>query len=274
MIEFRAIPKLRVMPRLGWFPDPPSSADWQLSSTILATTGTIVSEVDLSPYFKAVSDQFQFSSCTANAIADSWEAQTIMAKVATGTAITVAVANTPDLSRMFCWWNGRNAMYPSQTNRDTGCYLRLVMDSVARFGLCTEVRWPYTAENVSRRPSLMAYREAAQHRCDAFYAISEIGPERIQLLLRALSNRKAIAFGTTIDKAFFGLEPVDVWTQTGETVGGHAMAIVGYSLARHAFKVRNSWSEYWCDGGYCWISEAHMQSVAAGSFWIPTRGVL
>ena len=39
----------------------------------------------------------------------------------------------------------------------------------------------------------------------------------------------------------------------GEADAGHAMVFVGYDERRQAFRVQNSWGEYWSDGGYGWI---------------------
>jgi C1A family cysteine protease len=274
MIEFTNVPKLKVYPRMGWYADPSNTKDWQLGSTVFATAGTISAESDLSIYFRPISDQMQFASCTANATVDCWEAQTVMTKIASGMTLPSAISSTPDLSRMFAWWNGRNAMQPVQTNKDAGCYNRLVMDSVARFGIPTEETWPYITQNVTRRPSLKSYREARMHTCEAYYSIGDKGPDRIQLIIRALSNKRPVVFGTLVDDAFFNLETGTIWALNGDIVGGHAMVVVGHSLEMKAFKIRNSWSEYWGEAGYCWISEEHMQSEYCSSFWVPSRNLL
>ena len=39
----------------------------------------------------------------------------------------------------------------------------------------------------------------------------------------------------------------------GAVVGGHAVLLVGYSVARRAWRVRNSWGAAWGEGGYAWL---------------------
>jgi hypothetical protein len=268
MIEYRNAPVVRVAPRFGWMPDPASDRDWLFGATPLAVKTEIAHDCDLRMYFRPISDQMQWGSCTANAVCDAWEAHCAMKKADSGMSVSDAVNATPDFSRMFAWWNGRNAMDPPQTRYDTGCYNRLVVDSLVRFGVPTESTWPYTAANVTRRPSLTAYREANRYKAVEFYGIPEYGPARVELLLRALSARRPVIFGCAIDNAFFHYAPGQVWTKTGATIGGHAMVLVGYSLQKKAFLVRNSWSVYWGDSGHCWIAEEFISSSSASSFWV------
>lgn len=266
MIELHNVAKVRIAPRFGWTPDICSESDWQLNKTSVASQN-ICKEVDLTAYFRPISDQMQWSSCTANAVCDVWEAHRAIEFADRGVGVTDAVSSVPDFSRMFAWWNGRNAMDPPQGRYDTGCYNRLVVDSIARFGVPTEAAWPYIAANVTRRPSLLAYKEAVNYRGNSYYAIGEVGPARIEMLCRALTARRPVVFGCWIDNSFMKYQRGTIWQRTGVAVGGHAMAIVGYSLSRKAFKVRNSWSTYWGEDGYCWISEAHMSSDECNSFW-------
>lgn len=261
----------------GWEPDPPEdieNKDWQLSSS-LSGDGVVQDEMDISAYFRPVSDQMAFPSCAANACVDVWESAIIVDKVKAGMGLEEAVASTPDLSRMFAWWYGRNAMDPCQSaNPASGCFLRLIMDTLARFGAPREATWPYTAEFVTRRPTIRAQREAFVNRSDAFYTIGERGDKLFELLRLALAERRSIAFGTKVGaelKVYRGgvLEP------PATSIGGHAMAIVGWSTSLNAFKVRNSWSKAWGIEGHCWLSKKYICDYSeTGAFWVVTKGML
>lgn len=47
--------------------------------------------------------------------------------------------------------------------------------------------------------------------------------------------------------------------EQGMDVGGHAYLIVGYSKARRAYKVMNSWGPAWGKNGFAWIREEHFE---------------
>lgn len=67
-------------------------------------------------------------------------------------------------------------------------------------------------------------------------------------------QRKVLPMQIYLDYSFFDYQAGQVWTpQDSNTVGGHAMCIVGYDDAKQAFKVRNSWGPYWGEDGYVWI---------------------
>jgi hypothetical protein len=48
---------------------------------------------------------------------------------------------------------------------------------------------------------------------------------------------------------------------TGPGVGGHAYLIVGYSDDRDAFRLVNSWSADWGQGGRAWVRSADLQTL-------------
>ena len=287
MIVLRNVPQIRIAPQFGWIPDPVDVAgkDVPLSSTPMASgaLGTVQDEMDLSCFFRPISDQMQFPSCTANACADAWEAMCVIDKVDGGMALQTAIDSTPDLSRMFLWWCGRNEMAPNQAlNAASGCYNRLIMDVIARHGVPAETLWPYDNAQIGPggeprsivRPSIKSFRAAIVNASGAFYNISEEGEDRHNLLLQALGARHLPVLGTALEQSFMGYKDGIVRTPTGAFVGRHAMVIVGWSAAKQAYKLRNSWSPYWGQAGYCWVSKGYVLSSITGGLWVATKGVL
>jgi hypothetical protein len=56
-------------------------------------------------------------------------------------------------------------------------------------------------------------------------------------------------------------EPVNgylIVDQNSSVVGGHAWRIVGYSMARKAFRMVNSWGRGWGEQGRAWVREADL----------------
>jgi len=287
MITFSNLPKIRIIPQFGWMPDPADTynKDMPLSSTPMATgaMGTVTAELDNSQFFRPVSSQFNFPACTANAAADAWEAQVVVDKVDSGMSIESAIASTPDLSRMFLWWNGRNEMDPNRaSDASSGCYNRVIFDVLARHGVCTEELWPYDGmlmpdgrTRAVTRPSIKAYRAAFVNACGAFYCIKEMGAERGRLLQQALGARHNAVFGTAIGDKFMDYKEGVIQRPTGSIRGRHALVICGYSALLNAYKVRNSWSESWGLKGYCWMSRDYIENYEqTAGLWVATKGVL
>jgi hypothetical protein len=261
----------------GWLPDPPDveQKDWQVSETQFGHLGLVSDEMDNSVYFRPVSDQQRFPSCSANACVDAWESAVIAGKTKAGMALEEAIRSTPDLSRMFAWWYGRNAMDPPQSsNASSGCYLRLIMDTLTRFGTPSEATWPYTQENATLRPSIKAQREAFLNRSDAFYNIKERGDDLFNILQRLLAERHSVAFGTLVGQDFMTYRSGVLQPPTGGAAG-HALVVVGWSSMRNAFKVRNSWGPAWGQEGHCWMSRKYIcEYSGTGCFWVVTKGAL
>jgi len=55
-------------------------------------------------------------------------------------------------------------------------------------------------------------------------------------------------------------------------VGGHSVTIVGYSLPKRQFIIKNSFGSDWGDGGYCWMPFEYfdMYVFEKWTFDIPT----
>jgi Papain family cysteine protease len=60
-------------------------------------------------------------------------------------------------------------------------------------------------------------------------------------------------FAVNLDEGFDDIDTA-VWNkQNGTSQGGHAMTVVGWSDAKKAFKVQNSWGTDFGDNGFVWI---------------------
>lgn len=271
-----SIAGLRVFQNYGWIEDPIDVRDVPFSASPLAQAATSGAQsIDNSAYFKDVSNQLNLPSCVANACADMMEGATVLDKVLAGVPVDQARASTPDLSRLFVWWNAKNEMWPNEANNpNSGTYCRLAMDVLARFGVCTEARWPYDPKNAAVRPSIMSYREAVVNRFDAFYSVTETDDARVEALVKALEQKHNVLFGTSLDQSFLNYAGGVMHRPVGTIIGGHAMVICGWDPSRRAFKVRNSWSPTWGEAGYCWLHEDFIVWNMTKSLWVPVRGAL
>jgi len=220
--------------------------------------------ISVKEYFKLISDQYHLGSCTANAVADSFEAM-----------LARRLGKDPylidDLSRLFIYWNARNLASPPASNSDKGSRIRLAFDSVARYGVPSENTYPYDVSKVNERPTIRAYREAIKNRISKFYRINGVGSARILQMKQALSAGNPIVFGTKIAESFKQVKSDSViYKPTGGFIGGHAMICVSWCDTRQAFEVRNSWGLDWGVKGYCWMDKNYLASDITSDIWVPT----
>jgi hypothetical protein len=172
----------------------------------------------------------------------------------------------PDLSRLFLWYYGRLYMDPPR-NHDvsSGCYNRMIMEVIARFGVPAEKTWPYLIKNACVRPSITAQREAFHRMSKAFYSIVR-DKNLVDNIIKALNQVPGVTFGTGLGQEFFDYKG-GILTPPNKTVGNHAMVIVGYDPKKKAFKIRNSWSKFWGEQGYGWMSPDYITWSGTKSFW-------
>ena len=269
----RTVPK-----NFGWVEDPTDTRDVPFGACSLSNLPVGSGQViDNTPYFKDVSSQLNLPACVANAAADLMEAASIVDKCAAGMPLDQARATTPDLSRMFIWWNARNEMWPNATRDATsGTYNRLAMDVLARFGVCTEARWPYETTKATTRPSIMSYREAIPNRFSAFYSIDSSGDGRVNAVIQALSAKHNVLFGTALGRSFTSYTSGVVHKPSAidPIIGRHAMVICGWDPSKQAVKVRNSWNTGWGEAGYWWMHVDYLTWDNTKSLWVPTTGAL
>ena len=206
---------------LGCIKDTPSEKDYRFSTSPMASA-PMVGEICLKKYFKEVSDQYYLSSCVANAVADTLEAQTAQ-------KLKVDPSKVEDLSRLFIYWNARNFERPPATNRDDGTKISLAMFSVYKLGCCNESLVPYSLNKVNKKPGWIAYKKALQNRFKNFYRIYATGDERIRQVKQALSAGCPVIFGTKIYESFRNDKYLGIvnLNTNDKYIGRHAMVITG-----------------------------------------------
>jgi len=219
--------------------------------------------VDLRSKLPPVYDQLNTGSCTANAIS------AILAYVYAMEKLKVFIP-----SRLFIYYNEREM--EGTVNSDDGAQIRDGIKSVAKQGVCDEVKWPYIESKFAVKPPIDCYKQASQHVAIQYYRIDN---KSLNSLKACLDANAAVVFGITLYESF---EKGD-WSETTcvmpfpnvkneEEIGGHCMLICGYDDKKKVFLVRNSWCKDWCknEGGYCWIPFSIMTSDMVSDCWTIT----
>jgi hypothetical protein len=259
--------------KYGYRPDPPDPRDRRFSVDLAPKlTAVSTGDVDLRPYCSET-NQYNLGSCAGNATADSVE-------------IVSAISGKPpvQLSRLFVYTLARNFEDDdhdgkSDIDKDNGTYIRLCFEVLAKFGICREDLpagkggWPYDVTKVFTLPDLMSMRAATGHRIHSYYRIDETGSSRVDKMLEALRGNHPVVFGTQVDQTFENISDDTPWMRTGESVGGHAMVVVGY-LTGLGFIVKNSWGNGWGDNGFCIMKPDVFMMPETNDLWVPTLGAM
>ena len=137
---------------------------------------------------------------------------------------------------------------------DQGAYITdalfLLMDS----GCCTLNKMPYDENDFTTQPSQDAIDQAAHYKnLNAYYNVT---PGDIEVMKGMMNDFNApLVIGIPVDDDFYYLdENNDTYDVCDSSYGGHAIALVGYSDTKNAFKIQNSWGTAWGIDGYGWLS--------------------
>ncbi len=198
----------------------------------------LAADVDLSAYFPQPGDQGMIGSCTAWTVA--YAAKSFQENIERGWG-----ANSEDHqfspSYIYNQING---------GVDQGSALEDAIALVIDKGNATLATMPYT-ENYTQQPSQAAHNEAIQYKALSF---SRININDLEAVKSVLQSGNAVLIGMEIYENFMDYSGGVYSEVSGIFMGGHAMSIIGYDDAKGAFKLINSWSTYWGEGGYGWIS--------------------
>lgn len=184
-------------------------------------------------------------------------------------------AKTPPLgSRLWTYYLAR--AYDHETAYDYGTQIHHAFAALARYGLPPEEIWPYSDDDApgalfSRMPSPDAWRAAFDAKLGLrAHRIMSAGRSRVDDVKRALGQRRLVVFGTAVSYEFCSgafdpavplPPPVDL-----PIAGGHCMAVVDH--VGDSFRVVNSWSEDWGNGGFWQMSADYLSWVETNDLWV------
>lgn len=212
-------------------------------------------------------DQGRLGSCVGQAVSEA----IYMREVAQG------VPGATLSSRLWNYYMGR-AVDGALWDGDCGTSFGSAFEGIAKLGFPPESAWPYDDTNTGsgsdpfrRVPGDAVYSLAYDTRIPdgqvAYHAIETTDDARA-----AIVANFPVLVGVLVDEAFCkgaidAAKPVPPPTKPS---GGHALVCVGYDVVEGelAFRIRNSWSSGFGDGGYCWFTAEYM---AAGDLWIVER---
>lgn len=153
---------------------------------------------------------------------------------------------------------------------DDGCVPADAVAASSQYGECLEADWPFDLARVNDMPPWDIISRASAYRITAWERLSPygLGDE----LCRVLVARQPVMYGQLVGPGYQTLAPGAVYTSPEQNGGGHMQTICGYrpSLAMPGFRdfrVQNSWSRSWCQGGFSWVSEAVLLDPSSSDFY-------
>lgn len=137
------------------------------------------------------------------------------------------------------------------------CAKRLMLISnaleILRAGVVSLAEMPYDDQACGPPPDLEMQTRAKKFRIDGW---AFVDPDSFDIIKGAIADGNPVVFGIKVSESFVKHHGNGVYSRqpTEESLGGHAMVLVGYDDDRQAFRLQNSWGQNWGDQGHAWIS--------------------
>lgn len=165
------------------------------------------------------------------------------------------------LSRLFGYWHSRNQH--GATDFDSGTYIRTSVKILNRLGRVSERIYPYVVDDLgrdrprfTRKPPPYVLMGAHDKKLVTYERIYGSGDERRDQIRAAVASARSVVFGTDVSRDFVNYQErsdrMQIWPTPTSSVGGHAMAIVGYDP--QSVTIAQSWGKGWGQDGFARLS--------------------
>lgn len=240
----------------GYRKDPLDRRDYKYRNTFVYESAAdlrdqflgLPANVDYTSEMSPVKDQGQLGSCVGFAVTamKEWqEAKEQALEVATGKAYKRD--KTYDLSEAWVYWNAKKIdPWPGEE----GTSIRYAMKVLNKIGVPTETAWPYKDINVGK-PKKWANMIATWALIGSYWSVATI----YELKTALQKGPVPIGIGCYEEIFYVGSDGIVKYPVNPDICyGGHAVCAVGYDDNRSLVKFKNSWSPYWGEDGYGYLS--------------------
>jgi len=212
-----------------------------------SANNNVKNKVDLRTWCSPIEEQLHLGSCVGQSIIGAFE--------------LMLNKNYPDhfkdLSRLFVYYNAR--VIEGDPDLDIGVYVRDGIKAVNKWGVCSEEHWPYLTDKFATVPDAQSYLDAKTRSIKSYYRIKSI-KDMISTIDAGYPIVTGIEVFGDFDNIGINSNPIiPMPKDTDESLGGHAITIVGYDNSKEYFICRNSYGEQWGDKGYFYMPYSYAE---------------
>ncbi|HNN58295.1 MAG TPA: C1 family peptidase [Leptospiraceae bacterium] len=156
--------------------------------------------------------------------------------------------------------------------RDQGSTIPESLQLVMEQGVAPWSAMPYSDRDYRTKPNAAQRKAASRFRIGSYAFLARHSVDGYKAEIAA---GRPIPFAMTVYQNFYNVSDKVYDSAEGRILGGHAMVIVGYDDDkvspkgdRGAFKIMNSWSKHWGQGGFGWISYKRWLALTSGGYAI------
>ncbi len=146
-------------------------------------------------------------------------------------------------------------MYDRIAQPQGGAYPRDAMEVLLKEGVCSEECQPYTP-NVKTPPCADSLDRAKQNKIKAYARLLAIDDFR-----QCLVQYGCFMASLKVSEGWLTPDNNGVVHNTGNVLGGHAIAFCGYDDKKQLLKFKNSWGKGWGVNGYGYIGYTDAMAV-------------
>ena len=234
--------------------------------------------VDLTTFkkFPNIYDQGELGSCTANALCcaygfDVLNGNVQVASTDVSSSSSSSSSSVFEPSRLYLYYKEREKEHDIPD--DNGAILSDGIYCLKNKGVCSEQKWPYVIQKFAVKPEADCDTEAVEHKLILSRAVKQTQSD----IESCLSAGFPVVFGFVVYPEIQTLNSVDGWVlplpkPSEQSIGGHAVVIVGFNSTTRLFKIRNSWGDAWGDQGHFYMPYDYvLNQNLASDFWLLTQ---
>lgn len=201
----------------------------------------LLQEVDLRSFDSPVKNQQNLGSCVPISIVSAYEL--LVNKTIPDHSV--------ELSPLFLYYNSR--IIEETVKQDSGVmHIKTALKVSKLCGLSRESLWKYEENQIFNVPDDQAYIDALSRRIPSYKIIVSVDS-----ILERLSNGFPVIIGMDVFEEFDSISKQDpnikVPWRGAYSVGGHSVLVVGYSIPKQQFIIKNSFGTDWGDNGYAYV---------------------
>ena len=179
-----------------------------------------------------------------------------------------------------CWKlvNNRDIVVSTQNVLDCnsagdGCnggWASDAFDYITNVGVASNQDYPYIGRKVTCQPSNQPYKAQVWG-----YVGGGDGVPSVMAIKEYLYGSGPLAVGINATTAFqsFASAPGEIFNESASGAVNHVVTLVGWDDNNQAWLIKNSWSSYWGDNGYGWVSY-YSNNIGYGAAWILPQNVI